>query len=129
MKILIVDDMPAWREFHKNILEEIFIEQEYQIDLTCSAREGLEKLYENTQSPYNLIITDLQMEDEFRPKYAGEWLVEQIKTLPSYKNSRVIISSGAYNINHIAEVLNVECIPKRVACTDREAYENIIINK
>ena len=55
--------------------------------------------------------------------------VEQIKTLPSYKNSRIIISSGAYNINHIAEVLNVECIPKRVACTDREAYENIIINK
>ena len=44
MKILIVDDMPAWRDFHKNILEEIFIEQEYQIDLTCSAREGLEKL-------------------------------------------------------------------------------------
>lgn len=128
MKILIVDDMPAWREFHKNLLEEI-LEQENKIHLAVSAREGLEKLYENSKEPYNLIITDLQMEDEFCPKYAGEWLVEQIKTLPSYKNSRVIISSGAYNINHIAEVLKVECIPKRIACTDREAYENIIINK
>lgn len=129
MKILIVDDMPAWREFHKNLLEEIFIEQENKIHLAVSAREGLEKLYENSKEPYNLIITDLQMEDDFRPKYAGEWLVEQIKNLPSYNKSRVIISSGAYNINHIAEVLNVECIPKRIACTDREAYENIIINK
>lgn len=129
MKILIVDDMPAWREFHKNLLEEIFIEQENQIHLAVSAREGLEKLYENSKEPYNLIITDLQMEDDFRPKYAGEWLVEQIKNLPSYNKSRVIISSGAFNINHIAESLGVECIPKRIACSDREAYENIIINK
>lgn len=126
MKILIADDMPAWREFHKNLLEEIFIEQKCEIHLAISARDGLEKLYENTQTPYNLVITDLQMEDEFRPKYAGEWLVKQIKNLPSYKKTRIIISSGAFNINHIADSLNVECIPKRIACTDREAYENII---
>ena len=129
MKILVVDDMPAWREFHKNLLEEIFIEQENKIHLVSSAREGIEKLYENSKEPYDLIITDLQMEDDFRPKYAGEWLVEQIKNLPSYNNSRVIISSGAFNINHIAECLGVECIPKRIACSDREAYENIILNK
>lgn len=129
MKILVVDDMPAWREFHKNLLEEIFIEQENKIHLASSAREGLEKLYESSKEPYDLIITDLQMEDDFRPKYAGEWLVEQIKNLPSYNKSRVIISSGAFNINHIAEGLGVECIPKRIACSDREAYENIILNK
>lgn len=69
------------------------------------------------------------MEDDFRPKYAGEWLVEQIKNLPSYNKSRVIISSGAFNIKHIAECSGVECIPKRIACSDREAYENIILNK
>lgn len=129
MKILVVDDMPAWREFHKNLLEEIFIEQENKIHLAVSAREGLEKLYENSKEPYNLIITDLQMEDDFRPKYAGEWLVEQIKNLPSYNKSQVIISSGAFNIKHIAECSGVECIPKRIACSDREAYENIILNK
>ena len=51
MKILVVDDMPAWREFHKNLLEEIFIEQENKIHLAVSAREGLEKLYENSKEP------------------------------------------------------------------------------
>ena len=129
MKILVVDDMPAWREFHKNNIEEIFIEQGCEIHLADSAREGLEKLYENTQSPYDIIVTDLQMEDEFRPKYAGEWLVEQIKTLSSYKNSRIIISSGTFNIKNIAEGLNVDYIPKRIACADIQKYEDIILGR
>lgn len=129
MKILVVDDMPAWCEFHKNNIEEIFIEQGCEIHLANSAREGLEKLYENTQSPYDIIVTDLQMEDEFRPKYAGEWLVEQIKTLSSYKNSRIIISSGTFNIKNIAESLHVNYIPKRVACGDIQKYEDVILGR
>ena len=129
MKVLVVDDMPAWREFHKNNIEEIFIEQGCEIHLASSAREGLEKLYENTQSPYDIIVTDLQMEDDFRPKYAGEWLVEQIQTLSSYKNSRVIISSGTFNIKNIAEELNVDYIPKRVACVDIQKYEDVILGR
>lgn len=126
MKILVVDDMASWREFHKTALEEIFIEEEYRIDTADYAREALDKLYENTSAPYDLIITDLQMEDDFRPQYAGEWLIEQIKNLPAYKNTRIIISSGTYNIKHIAEGLGVDYIPKRVAVTDKEEYEGII---
>ena len=129
MKILIVDDMTAWREFHKNILEELFIEldkTDYSIDLANYARDGLDKIYENSSNPYDLIITDLQMEDEFSPKYAGEWLVEQIQNMPAYKNSRIIISSGTYNIKTIAENYNVEYMPKRVACSDINCYKDFL---
>ena len=129
MKILVVDDMMSWREFHKTALEEIFIENGCSIDTADSAREGLDKLYENTSAPYDLIITDLQMEDDFRPQHAGEWFVEQIKNLPAYRKTKIVISSGTYNIKHIAESLNVDYIPKRVACTDREKYEETIIGR
>ena len=83
MKILIVDDSTSWREFHKNAIEEIFIEldiEEYEIELANSARQGYDCLMFNNENPYNLIITDLQMEEDFDPKYAGEWFVEQIQT-------------------------------------------------
>ena len=129
-KILIVDDMSSWREFHKTVLEEVFLEineVEYEIHLADCARNDLDKLYENTHSPYNMIITDLQMEDDFSPQYAGEWLVEQIKNLSGYNNSKVIISSGTYNIKQIAESLNVDCMPKRIACTDLNTYKELLI--
>ena len=128
MKILVVDDMPAWREFHKNNIEEFFIEQGCEIHLASSAREGLEKLYENTQSPYDIIVTDLQMEDEFRPKYAGEWLVEQIKTYSKYyKNCKTVIISASPSIKQIAEKHNVLYLPKTIARNSgAEVYKEFI---
>ena len=98
-KILVVDDMHSFREFHKRILEEVFIEleqTEYTIHTADYARDGLNKIYEHSKEPYDTIITDLQMEDEFSPQYAGEWLVEQIKNMPSYYKTRIIIVSGTY---------------------------------
>ena len=130
IKILVVDDMLSWREFHKTVLEEVFLELDennYQIDLANYARDAQDKLYENSSAPYDLIITDLQMEDEFEPQYAGEWLVGEIKKLSSYKQSRIIISSGTYNIKQIADSLDVEYIPKRIACTDLNSYKELII--
>ena len=129
-KILIVDDSPAWRVFHKNNIEEIFIEtdeSDYQIDLAVSAREGYDFVMQNNDSPYDLIISDLQMEEDFSPKYAGEWFVEQVKTFHKYFNTQIIISSGCYNIKQIAEVLNVDYIPKRTAVSDINGYKNMIM--
>lgn len=128
-KILIVDDMSSWREFHKTILEELFLElgqTDYTIELAEYARVGLDKLYENSVSPYDTIITDLQMEDDFRPQYAGEWFVEQIHNMPFYSNTRIIISSGCYNIKQIAESLNTEYMPKRIACSDINKYKDFL---
>src|SRR5574344_375076 len=129
MKILIVDDTPAWRTFHENSLEDILVEKsisDYLIDTADYARKGLDKIYEHVSNPYDLIITDLQMEDDFAPKYAGEWLVEQIKTFSSYMNSQIIISSGCFNIKNIANSLNVDYIAKRIACCDKEKYDKVL---
>ena len=130
MQVLIVDDSYSWQEFHKNAIEEIFIElniTDYKIDIANWAREGYDFVMQNNLTPYNLIITDLQMEDDFSPQYAGEWLVSQIKTFKSHINSMVVISSGAYNIKQIAENLEVSYIPKRIAVTDINKYKSEII--
>ena len=130
MKVLILDDSYSWQEFHKNNVEEIFIEldiQNYQIDTVSWAREGYNSIMQNIDNPYQLIISDLQMEDDFRPQLAGEWFVEQVKTFKQYLNSKIILCSASYNIKQIAENLSVNFIPKRVAVTDTNSYKNSII--
>ena len=130
-KILIVDDSPAWRVFHKNNIEELFLEadiEDYVIDLAISGREGYDELIQNEANPYDLIVTDLQMEDDFTPKLAGEWFVEQVQTFDKYFNTKIIISSGMYNIKHIAEKYNTDYIPKRVAVADINLYKETIAN-
>lgn len=132
-RILAVDDSPAWRMFHKTNLEEIFIEldiqeSDYVLDIAESARQGYDFIMQNNNTPYDIIITDLQMESDFEPKFAGEWLAEQVKTFDKYFNTKVILCSGCYNIKHIAEKLNTDYIPKRVAVSDINKYKDLIIN-
>lgn len=130
MKVLILDDSYSWQEFHKNAIEEIFIELDivdYKINTASCAREGYDFLMQNDKTPYNLIISDLQMEEDFAPQYAGEWFVSKIPTFKSYLNTRVVISSGAYNIKQIAENLGVNYIPKRIAVSDINQYKAEII--
>ncbi|MCM1264708.1 MAG: response regulator [Candidatus Gastranaerophilales bacterium] len=130
MKVLIVDDSDSWVTFHKNAIEEIFIEldvTDYRIDIAYSARDGYDFLLQNNDKPYDLIISDLQMEEDFSPKYAGEWFVEQIKTFKKYLNTSVVICSGCYNIKQIAENLSVNYIPKRIAVTNINEYKEKLI--
>ncbi len=67
------------------------------------------------------------MEEDFEPKYAGEWFVEQIQTFKNYINTKIVISSGCYNIKQIAESLGTNFIPKRVAVSDINKYKYDII--
>ena len=130
-KVLVVDDSPAWRGFHKKFLEEVFIEldsADYSIDYAISARDGYDYLMKNNEVPCDLIITDLQMEDEFYPKLAGEWFTEQIKTFSKYVNTKIMICSGCGNIKHIAEGFNVDYLPKRTAVSDINAYKDLVIS-
>lgn len=130
MKVLILDDSYSWQEFHKNNIEEIFIEldiKNYQIDTVSWAKEGYDAVMQNIDEPYQLIISDLQMEDDFRPQFAGEWFVEQVKTFKQYLNTKIVLCSASYNIKQIAENLSVNFIPKRIAITDINNYKNSII--
>ena len=73
-RILIVDDIPGWVRFHqKNI--EYLNSTELEIDVAYCAKEALAKIESSIDVPYDVIFTDLQMESDFLPKMAGEWLI------------------------------------------------------
>ena len=121
--ILIVDDVKGWRDFNTNVMHELFGE-DINIDTAESATKAYDYLLQN--KPYDIILTDLQMEDDYAPKSAGEWLVEQIKTFNIYSSTKIVMISAAYNVRHIADNLGIECIPKSTALKCLSAYEEIL---
>lgn len=121
--ILIVDDVKGWRDFNTNVMFEL-LGQDINIDTAESATKAYDYLLQN--KPYDIILTDLQMEENYAPKYAGEWLVEQIKTFNIYSNTKIVMISAAYNVRHIADNLDIECIPKATALKCFSAYEEIL---
>ena len=125
-KILIVDDVKGWRDFNSHVVSDIF-QGEVEITTAESAGEAYDYLLQNKD--FDIIITDMQMEDAYFPKQAGEWLVEQIKTFKCYDKTKVVMISASYNLRHIAETLDVQCIPKSTALKCISAYEEILLDK
>ena len=121
MKILIVDDVKSWRYYHSDIINKLF--KDAEIQTAESARDGYDKLLENNDSPFDIILTDMQMEADFEPKHAGEWFIEQIKTFKNYKNTKIVVISAAYNISAIAEHYGVAYIRKSTAADFPDAYD------
>lgn len=120
-KILIVDDIKGWRDYHSAVMRQLF--DSPKIVTAESAREGYEKIMENNINPFDIVITDLQMENDFEPKLAGEWFVEQIKTFKNYYKTKIVIVSASYNINMIAEANNVDFIRKATAKNYPDSYD------
>ena len=121
-RILIVDDVPGWVRFHEQNIRHLNIPN-IEIDTANSAREGLSKLEVCIDNPYDVIFTDLQMESDFLPKYAGEWLIEQIKTFKEYNSTKIVIISASPNIRIIAERNQVLYLSKTIARNaDSESY-------
>ena len=125
-KVLIVDDMDGWRRFNSQAVYEV-LGQDTNIDTASSGQEGYTKLLENTKEPYDIILTDMQMETDYAPKMAGEWLIEQIQNLPSYYRTKIIIISASIGVRKIAESYGVFCIPKSVAAASIEAYKELLL--
>lgn len=120
-RILIVDDAPSWRRYHEDVIRQIY-KDKYEIETASSATEAHDIIYGD--SPFDIVLTDMQMESDYLPLYAGEWLIEQIQKMEAYKNSRIIIISAAYNIKFIAEKYNVEFI-RKADCRNIESYRLI----
>ena len=115
-RILIVDDIPGWVRFHKGCIEHLPIPN-VQIDCAYCAKEALAKLETSIDNPYDVIFTDMQMEPDFLPKFAGEY----------YKNTQIVIVSAAPNIKAIAERYGVLYLPKTVARnSDAEVYREFV---
>lgn len=125
MKILVVDDSSGWVDYHISALN-LFLPEDKEIDFAKSAKEGLDKITLNIDSPYDVIFTDMQMEGDFLPMYAGEWFIKQIKTYSEYQNTRIVIISAAPNIQKIAEKYDVEYLPKSM-CQLKESYKNLFM--
>ena len=111
MNILIVDDIKSWRDFHTYVLRNIY-PSGADIDFASSAREGYNLALNYKTKIYDLIISDLQMESDYEPEHAGEWMVREIKLLDKYKNTPIIIISASYDIDIVAQKLGVEFIKK-----------------
>ena len=120
IKILIVDDTAGWRDFDKNIIENVLSGYEYDITLAESAKDGYDKLLYSEKTPYDLIISDLQMESDFAPLTAGEWFIRQVQNFKNYYNTKILIISGMYNIEMVANSLNVDFISKRMLISGGE---------
>ncbi len=110
IKILLAEDTPEWQEVQRTLLEKYFEKGSYSLTTALSAKEAFELL---KKEKFDTVITDLQMEKDYEPDFAGEWLVKQIKQLPEYRDVPVIIVSATYNIAFIAENLGVKYLSKR----------------
>ena len=121
IKVLVADDSIGWRNFHLKMLKSI--SSDFDITICEWARDAYDKVFENIKNPYDLIISDLQMEDDFYPLLAGEWLIERIHELSSYKNTPIILISATYNIKNIADNYGVDYLPKSIAVNDLLAYK------
>ena len=121
IRVLVADDSTGWRNFHQKMLSEI--SEEFEITVCEWARDAYDMVFQNIKTPFDLIITDLQMESDFLPLYAGEWLTERVQELSSYNNTPIIMISATYNIKNIADNYGVECLPKSVAVNDLLSYK------
>ena len=121
--VLIVDDVKSWREFNSQVIKDLYGE-DVTITRAASASDAYDILL--TNKDFDVIITDLQMEDNYSPKHAGEWLVEQIKTFDKYKKTKIIMISASYNLRQIARNLDIECIPKSTALASISAFKEIL---
>ncbi len=126
LRILIVDDSSRWVLHHQEVIRQIF-NNNVEIETANSAKEGVERLTASLDEPYDFILTDMQMEPDFLPLYAGEWFIKQIKFFNEYKNTKIIAVSASENLKQIAKNYDVDCIPKYM-CNDIKSYCNKLLN-
>ncbi|MBR6162353.1 response regulator [bacterium] len=110
-RVLIVDDTLSWVKFNQNLLDSFFPRM-FEITAVQSAWEARMAAVDNLEMPFDLVITDLQMDNFGDDTLAGEWLIEQLQALREYYNTKIIIISGMPNIKTIAEKYNVAYISK-----------------
>ena len=118
MKILVADDSFDWLNMHSMELEECCGE-DLELISACSATEALNIYKED--APFDLVVTDLQMESDYEPLQAGEWLIKEIQFLNP--NQKILLVSSRFDIDVIANQYNVDYLPKNVITSDMTSYQ------
>ncbi len=124
MKILVTDDSQGWVNHH--VFNIKYFVKDARVLTANSAKEADRILSTNIDEPFDFIFTDMQMESDFLPLNAGEWLIKQAQFYPEYKNSRIVIISASPVIEKLAEKYGVEFIPKKL-CQTTEPYRQILL--
>ena len=120
-RILIAEDSPQWQKFHAAELRN-YSKYTIEFDIASSAREALDIAEKHKEKPYDLILSDLQMETEFLPEFAGEWFVKNVKNIDEYNKTPVVLISATYNIAFIASSLGVDYLSKRSIAASPQSY-------
>lgn len=124
-RVLIVDDTLSWVKFNQNLIESFFPRM-FEITVAQSAWEARMAAVDNLEMPFDLILTDLQMDNFGDDTLAGEWLIEQIQAFREYSNTKIIIISGMPNIKTIAEKYNVAYISKPRLVSNNNALKMVL---
>ena len=123
--ILIVDDSKSWQVYNRTLVTELFPDK-FDITLANSAVDAL-KIINDSKTPFDFILTDLQMELDWEPLLAGEYLIKSLKETGLH-NSHIIIISSMYNIEIIAKQWNVEFVSKSKLVNNNLLLKYIIEN-
>ena len=124
-RVLIVDDTLSWVKFNQNLIDSFFPRM-FEVTAVQSAWDARMMLIDNLEMPFDLILTDLQMDNFGDDTIAGEWLVEQVQALKEYSNVKIIIISGMSNIQYIAEKHNVAYISKPRLVSNNNALKMVL---
>ncbi|MFA6789238.1 MAG: response regulator [Arcobacteraceae bacterium] len=82
MKVMIVDDSSTMRRIISSVVKQIGIDEDY-IGLAVDGMDALGQLKSTT---YDLVLTDWNM-----PKMNGLQLVKNLRTLPKYANTPILM--------------------------------------
>jgi len=110
-RMLIVDDTKTWQKFNEGLVNEFFSDV-FDITSAFSATEAFKIILNNLHNPFDIILSDLQMEQDYEPKIAGEWLIEKIKSYKEYEKTPILVISGIYNLDLTASSMDVNYIQK-----------------
>lgn len=121
MRFLVVDDGYDWIKFHSQNIKRTM--PHVQIDIAMSGVEALKMILKQDENYYDVIISDMQMEDVEDENYAGIWLIKRLLTSGKCKNATIIIISAVYNIKEVAKNLNVNYISKTSLINAPQSFE------
>lgn len=82
IKVMIVDDSSTMRRIISSVVKQIGIDEDY-IGL---AVDGMDALGQLKSTKYDLVLTDWNM-----PKMNGLQLVKNLRTLPKYANTPILM--------------------------------------
>lgn len=121
MRFLIVDDSYDWIKYHYANIQNTMPDAE--IDIAMSGFEGLNKVLSKEADYYDVIFSDMQMEDVDSEDYAGTWLIKQLSASNKCEKSKIVIISAVYNIEQVAKNLNVDYLSKSSLVASPSAFE------